>query len=176
MVCLAAILGVVFIGNVPGSAAVDNRFPGPYLWGSETWGVSPEALHIVAWLNTHGDSDGRVYSDLFTNELVYSRTPLGVNSGDDASEFALFFESKPVDIKTWNHLRNNGFTYIVIDRRWSNHVGFNVTPFSPQLSGKLTSPVALDRYNSYSWAPLVYQSSNYSIYALNYDALPGSVK
>jgi hypothetical protein len=176
LVCLAVVLGVVFVGNVPGNVAVDERFPGPYLWGSETWGVSPEVLNVVAWASTHGTPGEKVYSDLFTNELVYSRTHLGVSSPDDAYEFSLFYQTTPVTKQTWEYLQRQGFSFIVVDKRWSTHVGFHVSPFSPQLNDKLTNPVALNRFAAYSWTPLVYQSTNYSVYAVDYGALPRSVK
>ena len=62
----AAVLAVVFVGNVAAVIAPDSRFPGPYQFGSDTRSVTPETLSFAHWVQAHLGPGAHVVTDRFT--------------------------------------------------------------------------------------------------------------
>ena len=171
LVVIVVAIATVFVGNVPAGSSVDQRFPGPYLWGSDSWETTDETQALISWINLSTKPSQKIFTDRFTGEDIYAATPNTVSPGDDSLAFPLMYSSQPIPIAVWKSLQSQGYQYIIVDDRLTTHLGIAAAPFFGSLKSVLLLPSVVDRFEEYPWINRVYQSPNYSVYYINYSIL-----
>jgi hypothetical protein len=176
MAVAAVALAALFIGNTGAGLNDAYRFPGPYLFGSDTRSLTTEAVGL-----------GRAFGGLYAGARVvtdrYTALPL-VAYGDafTASPSAgfptydLFLHTTTPAPFLVHELTSSDYRYLVVDRRLSRFVPEARTYFTtnePIEHGGTTSQVpaaALRRFDTVPWATKVMSTTNFSVYRLNFGA------
>ena len=164
---------VTFAGNISANTNADARFGGPYLWGTESREPTPETEALARWFNQTLPYGTTVMVDHFTGIYLYSHSGVRVPppSFDLVTNFD--YSDQPIPTSIWNQAIKQGYQYIVVDKRFGNHLGVWNSPFVAPLQDVLPQPGALTRFQQYSWTPRVYNSTDYSVYRIDARALPG---
>lgn len=172
-VCLACI---VLIGNVSAGLDEDYRFPGPYVFGSDTRSVTPETVAAAQWLARSVDGRQRIVVDRYTG-LVFVRdaaaSPATPSPGFPA--YDLFFNMGRPSDSLIAELATSQYTYMVIDDRLSTRPPAQSEYFVPGEPNHPPTPGALNQYLDYPWTTLVYRSDHYSIYRFDFAAIDAHV-
>lgn len=178
---IGALLGVIMVGNVAVQVNPEYRFPGPYVYGSDTRSLTPELLGLTTWFRTTQGGSQRVVADR-SSELALA------NFGDAQtarpSEYfpiwQLYFSAGLPEPKLVSDLMTSNYRFMIIDRRMSQYlspVGFYFDPSEP-LAYVRTSPppaAALSKYEWLPWVMKIYTSDNLEVYRFdlpNYRARP----
>jgi hypothetical protein len=154
------------------------RFPGPYLFGSDTRSLTTE---LVSVSREFGEKFGpaRVVSDRYTSLGLAAYGDAFTASGSQAfPTYDLFLRPGDPDPYLVHELSSSGYTYLVVDERLSKYtpiVGIYFAPGEPldpsRQLGSSIPQAALDYFEKARWASKVMSSSNYSIYRLNFEAV-----
>lgn len=172
---VVVVITTAFAGNISANTNADGRFGGPYKWGVENREPTPETAALAHWFNTDLPEGARVMTDAYTGMYLYSRSnavtvpPQNFNVVVD-----FFYGDRPIPNSVRNDAVSEGYEYIVVDKRLSNHYGVWNSPFLGVLGNLLPQPNTLTRFRSYPWTPLIYNSTDYSVYRINKRALAGS--
>jgi hypothetical protein len=164
-----------FAGNMSANVNVDGRFGGPYKWGVENREPTPETAALARWFNQFPGV--KIMTDSYTGMYLYSRTrtlPIPLLQFSAIIDF--FYLNAPIPDAIWHDIVKQGYQYIVIDKRLNNHFGVWNAPLLGVLEGFLPEPGTLTRFQFYAWTPLIYNSSDYSVYRINFSALDSKVK
>jgi hypothetical protein len=166
----------IFVGDMGANTNADQRFITPYVWGSDSREVTSETVQLADWFNKVHPDGATVLTDRYTGEYLYSRTRVREVSFESPLSPYYFYSDKPIPLSIWNDLVHQGCKFLIVDKRLSTHVGLLTAPFSPVLRHILPSAAGLTRFRSYSWTPLVYNSTDYSVYQIDAPALPSSTQ
>jgi len=164
-------LALVTLGSQAVSEDTDYRFPGPYRFGSDTLGVTPELHATSSWfLSTYGP-DQRLLTDRTSGAVLASwgrQQPLSYASALNAIPFAAV---GPLPRSVINTLAAQGDDFMVVDKRITRLVGKH-PPLGPAVQP--TDPANIARYARLPWAQLVYESTDYQVYRFDFDAFRAS--
>jgi hypothetical protein len=168
---LVAALAVVMLGSQAVSEDTDYRFPGPYQFGSDTLGVTPELRATSAWfLATYGPGN-KLLTDRTSGEVLTAsgrQDPLSYVSEANYLPFAIVGLLPRGLVNT---LAAQGDNFMVVDKRIERLVGKHA-PLGPAVQP--IDPANVDRYRTLPWVQLVYESTNYAVYHFDFAALPSS--
>ena len=165
------------VGNVAAGLDTDYRFPGPFVFGSDTRSVSAELVGLSAWFDQDIGTRQHVVSDRYT-DLVLVRDA-DAEPAAPATGFAtydLYFNAGPPGSYLVYELSSSGYAYLIIDKRMSHElpqVGVFFEPDEPyahQGSDPITK-ANLDRYDYLPWTTEVYDSDDYSVYRFDFAAI-----
>lgn len=181
---IAAVIGVVVIGNTAASVNEFDRFPGPWEAGSDSRSLTPELADAATWLRGY-DSADRVVAD------IYSGTALGVlGTTRDSCAVAA---SCPGDLEIWRFydgqtvrgsdlalLRSEGYRFLVVDRRMVSSTPRSGYWFNRDEEGAFEHDEpypkeVLARLESFRWLTKVYASDSFDIYEIHVDAADADV-
>ena len=181
---IAAVIGVVVIGNTASSVNEFDRFPGPWEAGADSRSLTPELADAAHWLRTY-DSPDRVVADIYTG------TSLGVfGTTRDACAVSA---SCPGDLQIWRFyngqtvrgsdlalLRSEGYRFLAVDRRMIEATPRSGYWFNRSEEGAFEHDEPypkeiLARLESFRWLTKVYASNDYDIYEINIDAASADV-
>lgn len=112
-----AALVVVAVGNVASGENIYYRFPGPYVFGTDTRSRTPETYQLAQWLNSHIPAGTKVVTDRFTGEVIYADTRLQIPAPSDSEVYKLYYEGNRATYGLRKYLRLNHFEYWVLDLR-----------------------------------------------------------
>lgn len=181
---IAAVIGVVVIGNTASSVNEFDRFPGPWEAGADSRSLTPELADAARWLHGYGSHD-RVVADIYTG------TSLGV-FGTDRDACAVS-ASCPGDLQIWRFyngqtvrgsdlalLRSEGYRFLAVDRRMITDTPRSGYWFNRAEEGAFEHEdpypkEVLARLESLRWLTKVYASNDYDIYEINVDAASADV-
>jgi hypothetical protein len=164
----AAVLAVVFVGNVAVDAPPDTRFPGPYQFGNDTLSVTPETLRLAHWVQAHLGPGARVVTDRFTAIALTANadavTPLdapGVSISD------IWYGSRPPGPALMSAMQQLGDDYLAIDVRDAQYI--TTSPALFYLGEPKRVPVAnITRLARWPWLRLLYSSQHYRLYRIDF--------
>lgn len=163
-------LVVLLIGNVGGGLNDPYRFPGPFLWGSDTRSASAEARQVGRALG-HAAGQVRVVTDGYTALQIaaYGRLQVAAPSAGFPA-WDLVQTDKDPDRTLAKNLTDSHFDYLVVDIRMAKYVAFNGTNFGPgdPLSGRKTPMKNLTRLDHVPWATRVMSTAHLRVYRLNF--------
>lgn len=172
-VITAAVLVVLLIGNTASSVDVEYRFPGPYVYGSDTRSLTDELLYLTQWFQQTQPANPNIITDRYTG------LPLGGFDGANLAAaskgfpfWEMYFDPAGPPAGLLVAIGYSNYDYLIVDSRMAKDVPLLGVYFSyaePQALTR-TKPVpvaALDRYHLQPWAIEVFASSHYSVYRLD---------
>lgn len=170
---LAVMFVVVLIGNTAASVDAEYRFPGPYVYGSDTRSLTVELQSLSGWFATTYGAHVKLIADRFTglalgafgNETLAQPSP-----GFPVWDLYLDAHGPPVGLL--EAVRNTGYSYLVVDKRMFTHlspIGAYFTDSEPGAFSRTSPPSAevLQFYQHVPWATSVYNSTNYIVFRLD---------
>jgi hypothetical protein len=170
-------LCLVLLGNVAAGLNVEYRFPGPYVFGSDTRSLTAEHRGAVAWfdqtqgINNHiiaDRQDGIAFGSLGINwtERAYGALPL----------WDFYFQIQRPDRGLFETISRIPDRFLIVDRRIARFVpgtGVYVVGDEPGAHNHVHPPpvAAIAKYDVTPWTTRVYSSTNLSVLRLDYPAL-----
>ena len=166
----AAVLAVVFVGNVAVDAPPDARFPGPYQFGSDTLSVTPETIRFAQWVQAHLGPGAHIVTDRFTAIALTAHadavTPL---TAPGLSISNIWYGSRPPGPALMSAMEHLGYDYLAIDVRDAQY-----TPTGPALfylgEPKRVPQRNITRLAQWPWLRLLYASPHYRLYKIDYQS------
>jgi hypothetical protein len=174
---VAGLLCIVLVGNVAMDMNEQYRFPGPFVYGSDTRGLTPELTQTVQWFRQTQGINLSVVTDRQAG-LVFGGPGLDWTPSPSLGfpVWQLYFSTHTPSPFLLRELQVSDYRYMVIDRRMSRYlprIGLYFAPDEPQ-AGTRTSPppaAAIGKYNRLPWAIKVYATDNLAIFRFNFAAL-----
>jgi hypothetical protein len=176
-VLIISILVVVTVGNVHVQATVAYRFPGPYIYGSDTRSLTPELVSTADWLRSTAGRDQSVVADRDTG------IALGTY-GDESVAFAspgfpvwdLYFSTGLPPMRLIRELRSSGYHYLVVETemyRLLPQVDFYFSTEEPGYGSRTKPPprTALAKFSNLPWLTEIFSTQHYRIYRIDYSQL-----
>ncbi|MDH6132177.1 putative membrane protein required for colicin V production [Kitasatospora sp. MAA4] len=169
------------VGNVAAGLDEEYRFPGPFVFGSDTRSVSAELVATSAWFKDHLGTRLHVVSDRYTG-LILVRDAAAEPAAPSAgfATYDLYFDSAPPSAFLVRELDTSDYRYLVVDKRMATQlpeVGVFFEPDEPFAFGS-TNPITpgnLTRYDTLPWTTKVYESDSYAIYRFDFSAIHSTV-
>jgi len=167
-----ALIAVVLIGNVTAHVNELYRFPGPYVYGSDTRSTTPELLALTRWLDRTQGNGRRIVADRFTGlPLAAFGGAWTATASPHFPLWQLYFQDRQPSAVLLREMRSAGYGYIVVDRRMAGalpRIGIYFDPLEPAAYAHTTPPPAsaLAQYEQRPWATTIYQSDNLAVYRL----------
>lgn len=174
---LAAMIAVLLLGNVAVGQNVEYRFPGPYVYGSDTRSLTAEERHAVRWFDATQGTNRRIVADRQDGIAFGS---LGLNWIERAWAglplWQFFFQVERPDRGVFLGLQSLHTQYLVVDRRTSEFLprtGVYVVGDEPGARVHLTPPpaAALTKYDLTPWTNVLFSSDNYGVMRFDLAAL-----
>ncbi|MFE4498995.1 hypothetical protein ACFRFQ_03995 [Rhodococcus sp. NPDC056743] len=164
-----SVLMVVLIGNVGAGLNDPYRFPGPFLWGSDTRSASAEARTVAEHIRLR-EGRVRVVTDRYTTLALAAYGELYVS--EPSSDFPVWeltqTDSDP-DAKLASDLAGATYGYLVVDTRMADAPPFNGDNYGSDdpLAGLPTPASYLDRLDHVPWASLIMSTEHLRVYRLD---------
>ena len=170
---IPALIAVVLVGNVTAHVNELYRFPGPFVYGSDTRSTTPELLALARWLDRTQGNGRRIVADRFSGlPLAAFGGAWTATASPQFPLWQLYFQDRQPSAVLLQELRSAGYGYIVVDRRMSRalpRIGIYFDPLEPAAYAHATPPPvsALIQYEQKPWATTIYQSDNLAVYRLS---------
>ena len=178
---LLAALAIAIMGGTAAGLDASYRFPGPFLYGSDTRSITPELLAASKWFSTRFGPGHNIVTDRYTGLVFGSfglQNPASPSAGFPV--YNLYSAKSPATIGPADLLFDlslSDYTYLVVDNRMANdlpELGLYFTPNDPESAqphgGKSPFHGKLNKFDTIKWMIKVFQSANYSIYRLSLPA------
>jgi hypothetical protein len=161
-------LVILLVGNITSGTAIDYRFPGPYEFGSDTRSVTPETLSLAHWVQVHLGPRPHVVTDRFTAVALTTHanaiTPLDVASLPISS---IWYNRRPPVPSLMHALERQHDDYLAVDTRDSKYTPVEAPLFVAGEPSRV--PLRnITRLAQWPWLRLLYSSSHYRLYKLNF--------
>lgn len=173
---VVACLAVVLVGNLAMAINETYRFPGPYVYGSDTRSLTGELLAMTRWFRATQGPNQRVVSDRFSGLALAS---FG-NDWTAAPSYGFpvwqlyVWTRRPTD-SLLGELRSSHYSYVIVDKRMARYlpwIGVYFEPDEPtQISTRRPSLEALTKYDGLPWTIKIFESDNLAVYRFNFAAL-----
>jgi len=153
------------VGNTAAGQSIYYRFPGPFIFGTDSRSATPELGALSSWVASHHVAGG-VVTDRFTGEQLTARTSLDVPSPTQGAVYALYSEGAGASPQLRALLRRYGFHYFVVDER----LGYLIPaqhPYSSYTGPGGINASAILAMRSGPFSHLVYSSQNYLVFEMN---------
>ncbi|MET7290188.1 hypothetical protein [Streptomyces sp. NPDC005573] len=178
----AALVGCdALMGNVAAGLDTDYRFPGPFVFGSDTRSVTAELVGTSHWFRDTIGRRERVVTDRYTGLiLVRDADSLPAAPSKGFQTYDLYFDSTPPSAYLVHELSSSHYTYFVVDKRMATQlpaIGVFFEPDEPFAHGS-SNPISarnLVRYDHLPWTTKVYDSDSYAVYRFDFDAIHDTV-
>jgi hypothetical protein len=164
-VAFAALI-IVAVGNVASGEDIYYRFPGPYVFATDTRSRTPELFQLAQWCNTHVPSGTNVVTDRLTGEVIYAETALQVPAPSDSEVYKLFYEGNEATYGLRKYLRLHHFEYWILDLRIAYYSPVQKLFESYHGPRNVDGPLLLEAGGS-RLLQVVYRSQNYEVLAIN---------
>jgi len=105
------------VGNVAAGENVSYRFPGPYVFGTDTRSQTPELHRLAAWVRDNLPQGAKVVTDRFTGEIITSETTLDVPNPQESRAYGLYREGDGASPSLRAFLAEHHFSYWILDTR-----------------------------------------------------------
>jgi hypothetical protein len=160
-------IAVLAVGNIAAGENVLYRFPGPYLFGSDSRSATAEQKAAVEWLASHVEAGAGVATDRFTAEAITAYTRLRVPDPTQSGVFGIYLRPELPAPAVRQALRAGAFEYFILDTRIEDELpaqaffaGYN----GPQ---SVNSQALRDLSRSTFISAPVYRSAHYAIYRIS---------
>lgn len=181
---LAATLGVLvvmLVGNVSLDVNAAYRFPGPYVYDSDTRSLTPELQSAANWLREYVGPNQNVVTDRDTGVALgtFGQQNLAT-AWAGLPTWQLYFSSGLPSQHLLSALRGQGYRYLVVDTEMYHNlpeVGVYVEPDEPGAFARAHPPSlsALAKFASLPWLTEIFSTQHLRIYRFDFsqvDACP----
>lgn len=168
---------ILQIGNVSAGQSVEYRFPGAYVYGSDTRSLTSELRGAVHWFtDTQGESR-RLVTDR-SGTLAFSL--LGLHWSEKPWRglplWEIYFSPERPSAKMLETLERKNTDYLVVDKRMYSELprtGVYVIRDEPGAKQHQAPPTraALDRLERVPWLRQIYETDHYEIFRFDLDSL-----
>lgn len=163
-----AALAVLIVGNIAADASPDDRFPGPYQFGSDTLSVTPETLTFAHWVQAHLGPGAHVVTDRFTALALTAQadavTPIQKPSLPIAN---IWYSPNPPGPALMSAMERQGDDYLAVDIRDTQHAAANPPLFFTGEPNRV--PLRnITHLAKWPWLRLLYSSPHYRLYRIDY--------
>lgn len=172
----AAVLAVVLVGNVSMHVNELYRFPGPYIYGSDTRSITPSLLTATQWFKKTQGSGLNVVADRYTG-LTFSSFGFDWTSQAAYSfpVWQLYFTARPLSSFLLGELESSNYRYMVVDTdgaRQLPYIGVYFERDEPDAIIRSThlSMATITRFEKLPWTIKIFQSGNLNIYRFDFKA------
>jgi hypothetical protein len=176
---LTLAMAIVLVGNVTMHMNVEYRFPGPFVYGSDTRSLTPELLGTARWFRTRYGIDQNVVTDRYSGlalasfaQAWWARPSPGFPAWD------LFLKEGPPSRTLLRALHDADFRYLIVDENMARFVPRVGAYFLPHGGEPGADPVrhpvraaAVQKFEHLPWTIKVYASDNLAIYRLDFAAV-----
>jgi hypothetical protein len=162
----AAVIGLcaVLMGNYASSVNDQERFPGPFIFGSDGRNVPNELVDLSKWF-VRTEGPGRVVlSDMRTYTIfgayAEARDPTAFPGWE------VFFPMTPPRPAIVSELRNDGIQFVVVDDRLATEPpqhGFYFASYEPRVETPLPE-ASVAKFDRISWLRAVRRTEHYTVY------------
>ena len=170
---LVAGAAVLAVGNLAAGENIAYRFPGPYVFGSDSRSVTVNMLDARRWWQGVRAPGSGVVADRY-NGVLYQAVPgTRVASAQEGPVTDLYLTANPVSPWFARSLADGGFDYLVVDNGMTRAVpllGVYFAPDEPAADGaplRPVDPAFLDRWATTPWTTRVYDSDDITVYRLD---------
>jgi hypothetical protein len=171
---VTAVLVVLLVGNVSVQTNVDYRFPGPYVYGSDTRSLTTELLSAAAWLRTEVGPGQRIVTtrdDGLAFGTIGDQLLAAPSTGFPVWE--LYFSTAQPSPNLLDELRAAKYGYLVVDDRMARflpEVGFYFEPSEPPAAVRTHPPpqAALTKVDALPWLTRIYSTDHLRIYRFDF--------
>jgi Dolichyl-phosphate-mannose-protein mannosyltransferase len=170
-VLLVAIAVVLILGNIASGNTPDELTNGPFIFGSDSRGTNNETLALVRWMQNHIPPRTGVIADRYAGAEIFAYTDLYPTPVGQYPLGSLYYTTLPVSENLMHTLDSRGYRYLLVDNRLAHAIAPNSYPVQPAYRYVYASPAALEKFNHLPWTKLVYRSTHYSLYRIDYRAL-----
>jgi hypothetical protein len=169
-------VAVVQVGNVAAGVNETYRFPGPYVYGSDTRSRTPEAASAARWMERSQGRGQRVITDRYMGLTFFA---LGhqdtVRIVSSSPIWRLYLERQPPSPDLLAELARDGYRYLVVDRRSTTALpreGIYFEPSEPEAFARRrpVARAAVEKFRRLPWATQLYGSDHLDVYRLDYGA------
>jgi hypothetical protein len=173
---IVALLCVLLVGNVSMGQNVEYRFPGAFVYGSDTRTLTPDLLGAVRWFRATYGTNQRMVAD---RDAGMAFGAFGFDWIEKAwSGFPLwdfYFQAQAPRPALFQSLEFVGTRFIVVDRRMGTNVprtGVYMVPEEPQAHNRVkpVGTAAIAKFEHAPWVTKVFQSGDLSIYRFDLPA------
>lgn len=169
MACMA----IIMIGNIAAGTNELYRFPGPYVFGSDTRSTTNELFETAAWFRETQGPDQGLISDR-TNQIVFASRALAILGVPSESYpvWDFIVKEEPVDPGLLDQVADEDLRFVVIDKRQIEFIPrtkFYLDQKEP-LAGERTEPVgigSLTKWDEMPYALRIYESDHLIVYRLD---------
>jgi hypothetical protein len=173
---LAMLMGsvvILMIGNVAANMNEVYRFPGPYVYGSDTRSATEEIRHAAEWLRRTQGPDQPLIGDRGT-QVAFASTGMGILGvpSDGYPLWDLIISGSPPPAALLEQTRSDELRFVVIDKHQTTDlpkIGFFLDQNEP-LAQQRTEPLPLStltKWDRMPYAMRVYASDTLDIYRLD---------
>jgi hypothetical protein len=172
-----ALWATMLVGNVAAGLDESYRFPGPFIFGSDTRSLTPELLAAASWFDQHMGSGVRIVTDRYSGlGFVLDADSWTASPSAGFPAYDLFFSDKPPSAELVEELASSDYRYLVVDKRVATELPAIGSYFEPDepFSGTSASPIPaanIDRYQTTPWTIKVFESDHYVIYRFDFNAI-----
>ena len=172
---------VLLVGNVAAGLDEAYRFPGPFVFGSDTRSITPELVGTADWFRANIGANQLIVTDRYTG-LAFVREADAWTAAPSVGfpTYELYFHDGRPPGALVEELSSSHYAYLIVDRRMATElpaIGVFFEPDEPfAYGGRDPVTVAnLAQYATYPWTTLLYQSDDYDIYRFDFGAINAHV-
>jgi hypothetical protein len=161
---------ILLLGNAASGFNAAYRFPGPFIYGSDTRSQTAEMYGMVDWFRSTQGTDRRMIVDRYNGMIFAARgRELPVEPSTAFPAWQLYFRSTAPPLALLKQLSESRDDYIVVDERMAQYtplIGIYFSPNEP-LAQERTRPLSradLAKFRRMDWARNIYSSDTLKIY------------
>lgn len=169
---LVAAFITVLIGMVgAGGSSADYRFPGPFIWGSDTRSLDPELLGLAHRFRERFGAGQKVVADRYSALALAAFSEAHTAQGSAGFPIWQLYFDRSVPQRLLQQLRSSHWRFVVVDERMSSVIpliGIYISSGEREVGDPVVPPsrAALEKFSSVPWARLVMSTAHYRVYEL----------
>jgi hypothetical protein len=162
-------VAMILLGNVSAGLNVEYRFPGPYVYGSDTRSLTAESRGAVAWFGETQGTGQRIVAD---RQDAIAFGSLGLNWIERAYGglplWQFYFQPQRPDSGVFRNIRQLKDHYLIVDKRISRFLprtGVYMVGDEPGAHEHVSPPpaAAIAKYSVTPWTNRIYASTDLEI-------------
>jgi hypothetical protein len=164
----------MLVGNVAAGLDESYRFPGPFIFGSDTRSLTPELLAAASWFDQHVGAGVRIVTDRYSGlGFVLDADSWTASPSVGFPAYDLFFSDRPPSAALVAELASSDYRYLIVDKRVATEIPSLGSYFDYEpAAGSSPIPAGnIDRYRNTPWTTEVFESDDFRIYRFDFTAI-----
>ena len=169
---VALALPVLVVGNLAAGQNVPYRFPGAYIYGSDTRSLTDNMAAAMSWWSSVRPPGSGVVTDRYSGVLYQSRPDTAVATAELGPVWYFLLEDAPIEQQFADILARQGYLYLVVDKNVTTAMPLLGAYFSPteETAFRPAAPVdpgVIERWRTTPYTTRVFDSDQVTIYRLD---------